>query len=80
MIIWFNETFGAGKSTTATELMSRLPGSRVFDTEEVGVMLRNVLSTETVRDFQDWRTGRRRSNADPTTRSIPLRRSSIHGG
>ncbi|WP_374111122.1 ATP-binding protein [Nocardia sp. JCM 34519.1] len=35
-----------------------LPGSRVFDTEEVGLMLRHVLATETVRDFQDWQPWR----------------------
>ncbi|QIS10456.1 AAA family ATPase [Nocardia arthritidis] len=58
MIIWLNGTFGAGKSTTAKELTALLPGSRVFDTEEVGVMLRHVLSTETVRDFQDWQPRR----------------------
>ncbi|MGX1811470.1 ATP-binding protein [Nocardia sp. NPDC055321] len=58
MIIWLNGTFGAGKTTTAKELTTLLPGSRVFDTEEVGVMLRHVLSTETVRDFQDWQPWR----------------------
>lgn len=58
MIIWLNGTFGAGKTTTAAELTALLPGSRVFDTEEVGVMLRHVLSTETVRDFQDWQPWR----------------------
>ncbi|MFB7719400.1 ATP-binding protein [Nocardia sp. NPDC056100] len=58
MIIWLNGTFGAGKATTATELTALIPGSRIFDTEEVGVMLRHVLTSETVRDFQDWRPWR----------------------
>ncbi|MEV6773859.1 AAA family ATPase [Nocardia sp. NPDC051030] len=58
MIIWLNGTFGAGKTTTAKELTALLPGSRVFDTEEVGIMLRHVLSTEVVRDFQDWQPWR----------------------
>ncbi|WP_327099767.1 AAA family ATPase [Nocardia vinacea] len=58
MIIWLNGTFGAGKTTTATELTTLLPGSRIFDTEEVGLMLRHVLGTETVRDFQDWQPWR----------------------
>ncbi|MFJ4654838.1 AAA family ATPase [Nocardia sp. NPDC088792] len=58
MIVWLNGTFGAGKTTTAKELIALLPGSRLFDTEEVGVMLRHVLSTEPVRDFQDWQPWR----------------------
>ncbi|MEU2035680.1 AAA family ATPase [Nocardia amamiensis] len=58
MIIWLNGTFGAGKTTTARELTALLPGSRIFDTEEVGLMLRHVLATETVRDFQDWQPWR----------------------
>ncbi|MFI6779217.1 ATP-binding protein [Nocardia sp. NPDC050412] len=58
MIIWLNGTFGAGKTTTATELTALLPQSRIFDTEEVGLMLRHVLGTEIVRDFQDWQPWR----------------------
>ncbi|MFE5288758.1 ATP-binding protein [Nocardia sp. NPDC056611] len=58
MIIWLNGAFGAGKTTTAKELIALLPGSRVFDTEEVGIMLRHVLSSEKVRDFQDWQPWR----------------------
>ncbi|WP_433666467.1 ATP-binding protein [Nocardia sp. CA-136227] len=58
MIIWLNGTFGAGKTTTAQELIALLPDSRVFDTEEVGIMLRHVLSSEKVRDFQDWQPWR----------------------
>ncbi|MEU1209460.1 AAA family ATPase [Nocardia sp. NPDC005825] len=58
MIIWLNGTFGAGKTTTAKELITILPDSRLFDTEEVGLMLRHVLSSEKVRDFQDWQPWR----------------------
>lgn len=58
MIVWLNGTFGAGKTTTAQELISMLPESRIFDTEEVGFMLRHVLATEIVRDFQDWQPWR----------------------
>ncbi|WP_067844013.1 AAA family ATPase [Nocardia lijiangensis] len=58
MIIWLNGTFGAGKSTTATELTTLLPGSRIFDTEYVGLMLRHVLASEKVDDFQDWQPWR----------------------
>jgi len=57
MILWLNGTFGAGKTTTAKELTSRLPESRLFDAEQVGYMLWHVLGREE-RDFQDlppWR-------------------------
>ncbi|MFD6280127.1 AAA family ATPase [Streptomyces sp. NPDC060209] len=57
MIIWLNGTFGAGKTTTARELTSRIPESRLFDAEKVGEMLWHVLGTPP-RDFQDWRPWR----------------------
>ena len=52
MIIWLNGTFGAGKTTTAEQLTALVPDSRLFDTEQVGYMLRHVL--DPVPDFQDW--------------------------
>ena len=54
MIIWLNGAFGAGKTTTATELTTLVPGSRIFNAEHVGLMLRHVLTSEKVDDFQDW--------------------------
>ncbi|WP_020658598.1 AAA family ATPase [Amycolatopsis benzoatilytica] len=57
MIIWLNGTFGAGKTTTARELARLLPQARIFDSELVGYLLRQVI-TEPVGDFQDlppWR-------------------------
>lgn len=54
MIIWLNGTFGAGKTTTAAELVKTLPDSRVFDPEEVGYMLKHVLDSVQVNDFQEW--------------------------
>jgi gluconate kinase len=59
MIIWLNGTFGAGKTTTAKELAALLPGSRILDAESVGLMLRHVLASEMVDDFQDWQPWRR---------------------
>ncbi|WDT91896.1 AAA family ATPase [Streptomyces sp. SCSIO-PteL053] len=53
MIIWLNGTFGAGKTTTAKEVISLLPDSRLFDTETVGWMLRHVLGVPE-KDFQDF--------------------------
>ncbi|MFD4237289.1 AAA family ATPase [Streptomyces sp. NPDC058542] len=53
MIIWLNGTFGAGKTTTAKEVTSLLPESRLFDTEKVGEMLWHVLGVPE-KDFQDF--------------------------
>jgi adenylylsulfate kinase-like enzyme len=53
MILWINGTFGAGKTSTANELVQLLPHARIYDPEQVGYMLRHVL-TEPVDDFQDW--------------------------
>ncbi|RPK82729.1 MULTISPECIES: AAA family ATPase [Streptomyces] len=53
MIIWLNGTFGAGKTTTAKEVTSLLPESRLFDTEKVGEMLCHVLGVPE-KDFQDF--------------------------
>jgi hypothetical protein len=60
LIVWLNGTFGAGKTTTARELTSLLPESRIFDAECVGVMLRatHLLDSIPVQDFQDWRPWR----------------------
>ncbi|CAM5361361.1 ATP-binding protein OS=Streptomyces gougerotii OX=53448 GN=GCM10010227_50310 PE=4 SV=1 [Streptomyces diastaticus subsp. diastaticus] len=57
MIIWLNGTFGAGKTTTAGELTTRIRDSRVLDTERIGEMLGHVLGAPEG-DFQDlppWR-------------------------
>jgi AAA domain len=54
MIIWLNGTFGCGKTTTAGELHSLVPASRVFDPETVGYMLAPNLLDQPVTDFQHW--------------------------
>ena len=56
MIIWLNGGFGAGKTTLAEELRRRIPGSVVYDPEDVGLMLWKWLRPND--DFQDlpsWR-------------------------
>jgi hypothetical protein len=53
VIIWLNGAFGAGKTTTANELTSCIPDSRLFDAEKVGEMLWHVLGVPE-RDFQDF--------------------------
>ncbi|HEU5420671.1 MAG TPA: AAA family ATPase [Streptosporangiaceae bacterium] len=58
MIIWLNGTFGAGKTTTARQLVTRLENARLFDAELVGYLLLEALDDHKVRDFQDlppWR-------------------------
>ena len=54
MIVWLNGTFGAGKTTTAAELQTLMPGARVFDPETVGYMLMANLADRPVSDFQHW--------------------------
>ncbi len=59
MIIWLNGTFGAGKTSTATELADLLPRARQFDPEWVGYMLKANLCDLEFTDFQQlppWRT------------------------
>ncbi|MET9067559.1 AAA family ATPase [Streptosporangium sandarakinum] len=54
MIIWLNGTFGAGKTTTAGELVKLVPDARLFDPEVVGFMLRYLKVLPEVPDFQQW--------------------------
>lgn len=59
MIIWINGAFGSGKTTTAYELHRRLPGSFVYDPENIGYFIRRNAPQEfSSGDFQDiplWR-------------------------
>ncbi|MDX3099897.1 ATP-binding protein [Nonomuraea angiospora] len=54
MIVWLNGTFGAGKTSTARELLPLVPGARYFDPEQVGFMLQTVSDLPRVGDFQHW--------------------------
>ncbi|WP_261131399.1 AAA family ATPase [Bacillus sp. Marseille-Q3570] len=59
MIILINGAFGVGKTTVAEKLTSKLENSMIFDPEEVGYMLRNIVTDdikllhEKTDDFQD---------------------------
>ncbi|WP_044478961.1 AAA family ATPase [Paenibacillus antibioticophila] len=64
MIIMINGAFGSGKTTTAYKLQTMVPNSMIFDPEEIGYMLRKLISEEArhdnerTDDFQDielWR-------------------------
>lgn len=59
MIVWLNGTFGAGKTTTAHELVYRSQGWRIFDPESVGYMLSDNLRDLEFSDFQDLPSWRR---------------------
>ncbi|MDH6109100.1 8-oxo-dGTP pyrophosphatase MutT (NUDIX family) [Kitasatospora sp. MAP12-15] len=62
MIVWVNGTFGAGKTSTCRELVELLPGSTLYDPEQVGYALRQLLPTQRlaqVKDFQDLPSWRR---------------------
>lgn len=55
MIIFINGAFGVGKSSVATTLEELLPHSMIFDPEEVGFMLRNILGRlDWPGDFQEY--------------------------
>lgn len=60
MIIFINGSFGVGKTSVAELLVNRIPDSLLYDPEEVGVCLSNMLRPiEQFEDFQDltmWRT------------------------
>ncbi|MEU3790278.1 NUDIX hydrolase [Streptomyces fructofermentans] len=61
MIVWINGAFGAGKTTTARELIDLIPNSTLFDPELIGAGLTRLLPAKRlaeVGDFQDlpiWR-------------------------
>ena len=60
MLLWINGPFGGGKSETARELHSRLPGSVICDPELLGFGLHRMLPPQLRGDFQDfpaWRQG-----------------------
>jgi AAA domain len=60
MLLWINGPFGGGKSQTARELHSRLPGSVICDPELLGFGLHRMLPPHLRGDFQEfpaWRQG-----------------------
>ncbi|AVH60324.1 MULTISPECIES: NUDIX hydrolase [Streptomyces] len=62
MIIWINGAIGAGKTTTARELIELIPNSTLFDPEVIGGTLTQLLPPKRlaeVGDFQDLRIWRR---------------------
>lgn len=55
MIIWINGAFGSGKTSAAYTLHRRIPGSFVYDPEEVGYFIRKRIPGGMEKDdFQDY--------------------------
>ncbi|MEU9336104.1 NUDIX domain-containing protein [Streptomyces sp. NPDC048290] len=60
-VVWINGAFGAGKTTTARELIELIPNCTLFDPEVIGAALTHLLPAKhlaEVGDFQDlpiWR-------------------------
>jgi hypothetical protein len=58
VLIWINGAFGAGKTTLAEELKTRLPDALDYDPEYVGYLLTKWVPAPPSNDFQDlplWR-------------------------
>jgi hypothetical protein len=58
MVIWINGAFGAGKTSVARRIVATRAGASLFDPERIGSMLRRLLPSADVADFQDlplWR-------------------------
>lgn len=47
MIVWVNGSFGAGKTTLVAELHSRWPDALVYDPEQVGLLLGDIVDDPT---------------------------------
>ena len=55
MIVWLNGPFGVGKTQVALDLHTRLPGSFIFDPEEIGFALNKLTPPhKRLEDFQDY--------------------------
>ncbi|MEU7909142.1 AAA family ATPase [Actinoplanes sp. NPDC049118] len=55
MIVWFNGTHGAGKTTIGAIVRQLIPDSRVFDAEKVGETLMDITPGPPETDnFQHW--------------------------
>jgi adenylate kinase family enzyme len=64
MIIMINGAFGVGKTTVANKLLESIDNSMLYDPEEVGYMLRNIITdevkkaeekTDNFQDFELWK-------------------------
>ncbi|MFD8011837.1 NUDIX domain-containing protein [Streptomyces sp. NPDC059762] len=54
MIVWINGAFGAGKSSTARELVGLIPHSTLYDPEATGAALRGLLPAKRLAEVDDY--------------------------
>ncbi|MEU2073464.1 NUDIX domain-containing protein [Streptomyces sp. NPDC013489] len=54
MIVWVNGAFGAGKSSTARELVDLIPNSTLYDPEATGAGLRGLLPPKRLAEVEDY--------------------------
>lgn len=55
MILWVNGAYGVGKTSVCKELQNKIPDSHLFDPEDIGDGIRNVLPPSLWKDdFQDY--------------------------
>ncbi|WP_309031367.1 NUDIX hydrolase [Streptomyces alfalfae] len=54
MIVWINGAFGAGKTSTARELIELIPNSTLFDPEIIGGALPHLLPAKHLAEVDDW--------------------------
>lgn len=52
MIIMINGAFGSGKTTVSNLLANMIPDSMIYDPEEIGFMLRNIISDDIKKEFE----------------------------
>ncbi|MFE0777079.1 NUDIX domain-containing protein [Streptomyces sp. NPDC058861] len=54
MIVWINGAFGAGKSSTARELVDLIPHSTLYDPELTGGAVRRLLPAKRLAEVEDY--------------------------
>ncbi|MBD0710360.1 MULTISPECIES: NUDIX hydrolase [unclassified Streptomyces] len=54
MIVWLNGAFGAGKTSTARELVDLIPNSTLYDPEATGGSLRALLPAKRLAEVEDY--------------------------
>ncbi|MFE6223988.1 MULTISPECIES: NUDIX hydrolase [unclassified Streptomyces] len=54
MIVWINGAFGAGKSSTARELVGLIPHSTLYDPEATGAEVRRLLPAKRLAEVDDY--------------------------
>ncbi|MFC7966155.1 NUDIX hydrolase [Streptomyces cinereoruber] len=54
MIVWINGAFGAGKSSTARELVDLIPHSTLYDPEATGDAVRRLLPAKRLAEVEDY--------------------------